>query len=71
MSKRLLQLMGMAVLLALSCFGQTGGDINGVVTDASGGLVVNATVTVTNPQTNFRRASMASSSAGSRSSRRT
>src|SRR5579871_3414382 len=44
------------LVLALPAFAQTVGDITGVVTDASGGVVVGATVTVTNPQTNFTRA---------------
>ena len=45
----------LAAWLALPVSGQTVGDITGVVSDASGGVVVNATVTVTNPQTNFTR----------------
>jgi len=36
-------------------FGQTFGEITGLVTDPSGGVVANALVTVTNPQTNFTR----------------
>jgi hypothetical protein len=36
--------------------GQTVGEITGVVTDSSGGIIAGATVTVTNPQTNFTRA---------------
>ncbi len=55
MRMRLMQFFVAAVLLALPCFGQTFGEITGVVTDASSGVVVSATVTVTNPQTNFRR----------------
>src|SRR5689334_13631897 len=34
---------------------QTQGQITGVVTDATGAVVVGATITVTNPQTNFTR----------------
>ena len=41
--------------LVLPASGQTVGEITGVVTDASGGIVVGAAVTVTNPQTNFTR----------------
>jgi hypothetical protein len=37
------------VLLSALVFAQTFGEITGVVTDASGGAVVNAVVTVTNP----------------------
>src|ERR1700756_4412121 len=36
-------------------FGQTFGEITGLVTDPSGGVVANALVNVTNPQTNFTR----------------
>jgi len=36
-------------------FGQTAGEITGLVTDSTGGAVVGAAVTVTNPQTNFTR----------------
>jgi len=45
------------LVLVLPASGQTVGEITGVVTDASGGVVVRATVTVTNPQTNFTRTS--------------
>src|SRR5580765_4042334 len=55
MKARLLQILVAAAVLALACMGQTVGDINGLVTDASGGVVVGAAVTVTNPQTNFKR----------------
>jgi len=41
--------------LALPSPGQTFGEITGEVTDSTGGVVVGATVTVTNPQTNFTR----------------
>jgi hypothetical protein len=50
----LLPLMA-ALALAAPTFGQTFGQITGLVTDASGGVLVGATVTVTNPQTSFTR----------------
>ncbi len=46
-------LLGLA--LAPPSSGQTFGEITGVVTDPSGAVLVNATVTVTNPQTNSVR----------------
>src|SRR5260370_42130268 len=46
-----------AVMLALSFagFAQTVGQVTGVVTDPSGSIVVDATVTITNSQTNATR----------------
>ena len=41
--------------LALSCFGQTFGEITGVVTDSSAAVVAGATVSVTNPETSVTR----------------
>src|SRR5438309_6874901 len=50
------RLLGVFVLsAALSCFGQTFGEITGVVTDSAGGVVAGAAVTVTNPATNLTR----------------
>ena len=43
------------LLAIMQLFGQTFGEITGLVTDPSGGVVANALVTVTNPQTNFTR----------------
>ena len=48
-------LLAAALACATPAFGQTFGQITGIVTDPSGGVVVGATVTVTNPQTNFTR----------------
>src|SRR5260370_38111936 len=47
----------LAVMLALSFagFAQTVGQVTGVVTDPSGSIVVGATVTITNSQTNPTR----------------
>jgi len=44
-----------ALALATPAFAQTSGQFTGLVTDPSGGVVVSAKVTVTNPQTNFTR----------------
>ncbi|HYL39184.1 MAG TPA: carboxypeptidase-like regulatory domain-containing protein [Bryobacteraceae bacterium] len=41
--------------LAMPMMGQTFGEITGVVSDSTGAIVVGATVTVTNPQTNLTR----------------
>ena len=48
-------ILAIALALAYPSFGQTFRQITGVVTDASSAVVANATVTVTNPQTNFTR----------------
>ena len=52
-----------AVALTSPAFGQTFGEITGVITDSSGAAVAEATVTVTNPETNFNR-SVPSNAAG-------
>jgi hypothetical protein len=45
----------LVLAFATPSFGQTFGQITGLVTDASGGVLVGAAVTVTNPQTSFTR----------------
>jgi len=47
--------LALGLALALPSFGQTFGQITGLVTDSSGGVLVGAPVTVTNPQTSFTR----------------
>jgi len=44
-----------ALFVATPTDGQTFGQITGLITDSSGGVMVGAAVTVTNPQTNFTR----------------
>jgi hypothetical protein len=51
------------LLLSSVAWSQTLGDITGVVTDRSGGVLVGARVTVTNPQTGLTR-QVATNSAG-------
>src|SRR5713226_2615833 len=48
-------LLESGVALATPSLGQTFGQITGLVTDSSGGVLVGAAVTVTNPQTSFAR----------------
>jgi hypothetical protein len=47
--------LGVAACLILPAYGQTFGDITGVVTDPSSAVLVGATVSVTNTQTNATR----------------
>ena len=54
--------LGALLLLSLPSFGQTQGQITGVVTDPSAAVVSGATVTVTNPQTNFTRSAATNAS---------
>jgi outer membrane receptor protein involved in Fe transport len=51
----LVLLFGLVTVLILPSFGQTAGEISGVITDSSGAVLVGAKITVTNPQTNFTR----------------
>ena len=44
-----------ALVVATPSYGQTFGQITGLITDSSGGVMVGAAVTVINPQTNFTR----------------
>lgn len=48
-------------LFAVSAFGQTFGQISGLIRDTSGSVVAGATITVLNPQTNFQRAATSNS----------
>ncbi len=61
MRKTLVLGMFLVMVFALPSFGQTFGEVSGLVTDSSGAAVVGATVTVTNPQTNFTRNSVSNS----------
>ena len=47
--------VGAIFALSLAGFAQTVGQVTGVVTDPSGSIVVGATVTITNSQTNVSR----------------
>src|SRR2546425_6140090 len=49
------KVLAFVVFAVLPGFGQTFGEITGVVTDPAGGVVVGAAVTVTNPATNLTR----------------
>ena len=63
MKTELVVFLIVAMAIAVPSFGQTFGGITGVVMDSSGSVVVGATVTVTNPQTNLSRTA-ASNDAG-------
>jgi Carboxypeptidase regulatory-like domain len=55
MKMKLTALFIAAIALALPSHSQTFGGITGVVTDSSGSVITGATITVTNPETNFTR----------------
>ncbi len=56
MIKRASSLLAIAVILAVTAFGQSNtGSISGVIADQNGAVVANATVTVTNVGTNEKR----------------
>jgi Carboxypeptidase regulatory-like domain len=44
-----------SAMLVLPAFGQTFGEISGLITDTTGAVMPGVTITVTNPQTNFTR----------------
>ena len=50
-----LLVLAVGLIAIVQLFGQTFGEITGLVTDSSGGVAANTLVTVTNPQTNFTR----------------
>src|SRR5882724_10482840 len=52
---RTLSVLATGFILAIPSFSQNFGQITGLVTDSSGGVLVGAAVTVTNPQTSFTR----------------
>jgi hypothetical protein len=55
-------LLVLALAVAMPASGQTFGQITGLVTDSSGGVVIGAAVTVTNPQTSLARTENTNSS---------
>jgi hypothetical protein len=55
MPKKVVLVLFLGGALILPIFGQTAGEISGLVTDSTGAVLVGATITVTNPQTNFAR----------------
>ena len=56
--------LGAVVALSFPGFAQTGGQVTGLVTDPSGSVILGATVTITNSQTNVARKTV-TNSAGS------
>src|SRR2546422_6588178 len=58
MPSKLLWSVVLAMVLTLPSFGQTFGQITGVVYDSTGAVVPGVTITVTNPQTNFTRTAL-------------
>jgi Carboxypeptidase regulatory-like domain len=55
--------LAVSLLFAVSAFGQTFGQISGLINDVSGFTIPGAKITITNPQTNFTR-TVTSNSAG-------
>jgi len=53
--------LGALFFLSFPSFAQTGGQVTGLVTDSSGGVIAGATVTITNSQTNVARATTTNS----------
>ena len=64
MIKNVARILALTVLLVPNASSQILGEITGVVTDSSGGVLAGATVTVTNPQTNFTRQSTTNHTGG-------
>src|SRR5256885_1563557 len=58
--RKLLGLVFLCLLLAVSLFGQTTA-INGVVTDPTGAVIPNATITIVNTQTGAKRSDISDS----------
>ncbi len=52
---RVIYIVGAMLALSFATFAQTVGQVTGLVTDPSGSIVVGATVTVINSQTNVAR----------------
>jgi len=61
---RATSVLGVVLALSFPAFAQTGGQVTGLVTDPSGSVIVGATVTITNSQTNVVRKTI-TNSAGS------
>src|SRR5260370_40474953 len=60
---RLTYIVPLMLALSFAAFAQTVGQVTGVVTDPSGSIVVGATVTITNSQTNATRPTTTNSAA--------
>src|SRR5262245_5215268 len=61
MGRKLLMVLILAAI-SLPMFGQTFGEISGVVYDSTGAVVPGVMITVTNPQTNFTRTAISNES---------
>src|SRR5262249_33131366 len=62
MGRKLLLVSIFAAMLTVPAFGQTFGEIGGVVYDSTGAVVPGVSITVTNPQTNFTRTAVSNES---------